>query len=175
MNQSHSSASGNPIVGISHLVVGCSIVCRVSTVFLAMIQSCVQLGSTAQVCYTNNSVAHASELIWDRSCQILFVCVHCRTAFFADTTDHPFKAHIDSDLLLLLTRMGRLRIWFDHGRRNCICILLRILFYRLGLLLLLLLLLLLSCKNMNCECLHLEMSICVILHLLLKNPLTCWK
>jgi len=51
--------------------------------------------------------------------------------------------HIDSDLLLLLARISRLRIRFDHGQRNCICTFIRFLFYQFGLLLLLL------CKNVS--------------------------
>jgi len=43
----------------------------------------------------------------------------------------------NSDLLLLLAATSGLRIGFDHGRRNRICIFFRILFHRFGLLLLL--------------------------------------
>jgi len=66
------------------------------------------------------------------------VCVHLRVAFFADTTDQVPMMHTDLDLLLLLAGMGGLRIWLDHGQRNCICIFFRILFHQFGLLLLLL-------------------------------------
>jgi len=75
------------------------------------------------------------------------VCVHCHATFFADTTDQTSMMHTGSDLLLLLAAMSRLRIWFDHGQRNRICVFLRILFYRFGLLLLLLLLL--PCKHLR--------------------------
>jgi len=122
-----------------------------------------------------DSVAHASELIWNQSCQILAVCIQCWCVVLRRHHRTKFMTRTDSDLLLLLGVTNRLRIWFDHGQRNRICVFICILFHRFGLLLLLLL----TCNNMNCECLcskellpsfHLNcMSICIVLCFLPKT------
>jgi len=105
---------------------------------------------------TDSSVAHASELIRNQSHQILVVCVQCRHGVLRRHHRTTFMMRTESDLLFLLTVTNGLRIWFDHGRRNRICIFFRTLFHRFDLLLLL------SFKNVSFKSLSLRrlLSLC---------------
>jgi len=108
----------------------------ISSVFLATIQFRAQLGSTAllQCCFSCACIWVDSKSIASNPCCVCPMMTRCSSRTSPNRTP---MMRTDSHLLLLLAATNGSGIWFDHGRRNRICIFFPTLFHRFGLLLLL--------------------------------------
>jgi len=91
-------------------------------------------GTTAPIVQSRACIRVDSKSITSNPC-----CVRPTPVWNSSPTSpsRTLMVRTNSDLLLLLAATSGLRIRFDHGRRNRICVFFRVLFHRFGLLLLL--------------------------------------